>query len=74
MNMLQMALGAGLATTIAEDEKKKRERNIIEIPDNATNGEVFKMIFGNDLYFNFILSYEDPKWWNEPYKEGSEDK
>lgn len=88
MNMLQMALGAGLATTIAEDEKKKRERNIIEIPNNATNGDVIKAMFpnlewiGNDRNVDFYyLDSDTPyaphlstfqSWWNAPYKREGE--
>lgn len=85
MNLLSMALGMGIANTIAEDEKKKRERNIIEIPDNATNGDVIKAVFPGAkleesrlLVFMFAQDFDvsliDRDWWNAPYdKEGEEE-
>ena len=85
MNLLQMAFGLGLATTIAEDERKKRVRNIIEIPDNATNGDVIKAMFPyakeikgrTTIYYSFFPFGKMEfllDWWNAPYKKESENE
>lgn len=60
-----------------------QEKEMIYIPDNATNGEVIKTIFADeicDLYEgNFEVVYYDKtherhdflaEWWNAPYKKG----
>lgn len=60
-----------------------------ELPDNVTNGDVLKMLFGcGELYCDCDTDYETviahgldgergtlftAKWWNAPYKGGQED-
>ena len=55
------------------------KENYIQIPDNATNGDVIKAVFPNEkIYrgqFEYWLSTEctfDLKWWNSPYKADKE--
>lgn len=62
----------------------KRNLNIIAIPDNATNGEVFETLFdvqGVRKYRTRVIVWTllngniEPidfqlKWWNSPYKKG----
>ena len=45
----------------------------IEIPNNATNGEVISMLFPDEKInmLKYNISYE--KWWNSPYKADKED-
>ena len=57
---------------------------IIDIPDNATNGDVIKALYFDakyDTYFDFIamtthtertvfMSRFDRDWWNAPYQKG----
>ena len=47
------------------------------IPDNATNGDMIKLLFPKiDKYNNMLLEEHktnvlfDDKWWNAPYKRG----
>ena len=61
----------------------KKNPNIIEIPENATNGDVIKAAFPNMRYFNEDTSCATMKydmgdhieyvdfytdWWDAPYK------
>ena len=70
---------------LAEDLQKelfelKHNPNIIEIPDNATNGDVIKAVFPetkiyDDIYVMHIgIGRTDMNfrkdWWNAPYKKG----
>lgn len=41
-------------------------KNGTPIPDNTTNGDVVKKVFGN------VPFYHD-EWWNAPYKKGYEE-
>jgi len=44
----------------------------VEIPDNATNGDVIKALFSKDIA-DVIKNRMIGDWWNESYKEeGSE--
>ena len=71
---------------------EKEERTVIKaikngtpLPDNATNGDVLKVMFpnaenirtDNGLPLNFILEFELHRnykdWWNAPYKAGDTD-
>lgn len=65
------------AETIIPATKEKSDCKyqsfIIEIPDNATNGDVIRALFPQ--YYQNILSYLDnTRWWDSPYKAESEDK
>lgn len=76
--------GIGDEEELAEDLQKelfelKRNPNIIEIPDNATNGEVIKALFDikeieEMKHCVFVTIYPDydtrfiKDWWNAPYK------
>ena len=45
-------------------------RDMIEIPDNATNGDVIKTMFkGRDLSV-ITERLEHTHWWNAPYRKG----
>ena len=54
--------------------------NGIVLPDNATNGDVIKALYLNDmfkieqgLYINKARTmYFDIDWWNSPYNHGGE--
>ena len=49
----------------------KRNPNLIEIPEGATNGDVAKSVFGigsNELHYKV----RSPKWWNSPYRKEQE--
>ena len=62
----------------------KRNPNIIEIPNNATNGDIFKTLFdvkGVRIYRTRVVIWTllngniEPidfqlEWWNAPYKKG----
>lgn len=63
----------------------KHNPNIIEIPDNATNGDMIKALFPNAEYWDSTefeneerINFEDNDcleclnldWWNAPYKRG----
>lgn len=44
----------------------------IKIPDNATNGDVVKILFDNKYIYNFIKTrLEHFMWWDTPYKSES---
>lgn len=55
---------------------------IIEIPDNATNGDIIKALFNyeivDDFHYSYVIDIEnngyyvqfDKEWWNAPYKKG----
>lgn len=56
----------------------------IDMPDNATNGEVLQKVFGCDHSFNIYREAEIAvgldgnteftiSWWNAPYKAESEE-
>lgn len=79
--------GIGDEEELAEDLQKdlfefKRNPNIIEIPDNATNGDMMKTLFKNAIIeerdygviifsiSNLPLWYAYKDWWNAPYKKG----
>lgn len=47
---------------------------VMQLPENASNGDVIKAVFNNDLHINHILSNEAPDWWEAPYKEKDNDK
>ena len=47
---------------------------VMQLPENASNGDVIKAVFNNDLHINHILSNEAPDWWKAPYKEKDNDK
>lgn len=47
---------------------------VMKLPENASNGDVIKAVFNNDLHINHILSNEVPDWWEAPYKEKDNDK
>lgn len=85
--------GIGDEEELAEDLQKelfelKRNPNIIEIPDNATNGEVIKALFPDSElhkepdYISLtikngveIVAYIEDRgasWWFAPYKENKE--
>ena len=62
----------------------KRNPNIIEIPDNATNGDMIKALF--DIreieemeHCVFVTIYPDydtrfiKEWWNAPYEKGEQE-
>jgi hypothetical protein len=56
--------------------------NAIEIPENATNGDVLKrLLYGKAIITEFIhdvnisvnnnvIGQFDMEWWNSPYKRG----
>ena len=58
--------------------------NIIEIPDNATNGDMIKALFDCELNDELCYSYLwkidkngyysqfDKDWWNAPYEKGEQ--
>ena len=61
----------------------KRNNTLIEIPDNATNGEIYEKIFGyadeetktvwnfvEDDYKSLRKNMFSKTWWNAPYKKG----
>lgn len=64
----------------------KRNPEIIEIPKNATNGDVLGMIFpeiakakkqledANNKELDVIPIQFNKAWWKSPYKTESEDK
>lgn len=78
--------GIGDEEELAEDLQEelfelKHNPNIIEIPDNATNGEMIKKIFPNAEYLicedvvnvtfcDTEANWFDKDWWNAPYKKG----
>ena len=45
--------------------EKSNNKNIIEITNNATNGEVFRILFPNLK----LKVKADSNWWNAPYKK-----
>jgi len=58
----------------------KRNPNLIEIPEGATNGEVFEklireaysktlFIWGKDESNNTIYPIMSEEWWNSPYRK-----
>ena len=58
-----------------------KQYNFIEIPDNATNGDVIKTLFPNvercgvvlmDNLENIIATNVNLGWWNAPYKREGE--
>lgn len=62
-------------------DARKQLKNVISIPDNATNGDAIKTILPNleinpdpyipsvDIYIGGILMMRvDREWWNAPYK------
>ena len=52
----------------------KAYKNGIFIPENATNGDVIKVMFeGRDLSI-ITERLEHTYWWNAPYKTESEDQ
>ena len=42
----------------------------IEIPDNATNGDVIRALFPNEHDFETDF---DEVWWNSPYQKGDKE-
>ena len=40
----------------------------VPIPDNATNGDVIKAVFPNDLWLHIHSRRAKKEWWNAPYK------
>lgn len=55
----------------------------IVIPENATNGDMFKALFPNYTYVGVCVLDENEcillhdinyHWWNAPYEEGREGK
>lgn len=52
--------------------------NTVEIPNNATNGDIIKTLFSNhclkmwtDYKQMICFDFEDVKyWWNSPYEGG----
>ena len=47
----------------------------IEIPDNATNGDIIKLLFPNKEEFNAGKGmYFNAYWWVSPYKNEVEDE
>lgn len=58
-------------------EEWKVIHNGIPIPDNATNGDVARAVFGNYVTFcmeqDAIQNGENPTWWNSPYQKGGKE-
>lgn len=73
---------------IGDEYIVKKNPNMIEIPDNATNGDVIKAVFPNieiiintetqevtvDDSVNTYMHFFDLDWWNAPYKREGEQK
>lgn len=56
---------------------------VAKLPNNATNGDVIKMMFPDytyvgtcviDKYANILLHDVNYKWWNSPYKGDKDGK
>ena len=63
----------------------KKNPNIIEIPDNATNGDMIKALFDCKIVVENHFTYTvdvgkdyfwknfEKDWWNAPYKKGEQE-
>ena len=43
------------------------------IPDNATNGDVIKAMFGEVAYLLIKKTMGEYDWWNAPYQKGGKE-
>ena len=47
--------------------------NVIPIPEGATNGDMIKAMFPNDLWLQLYARRTKKDWWNAPYKKEVEE-
>lgn len=74
----------GYSSDICTGDTVLKLDNLIEIPNNATNGDVIMALFDIEIVDDFAFSYGikinnsnyvqfNKDWWNAPYKKGVEE-